>query len=56
MKKLVSLLLVLLLSLSAAFLPALAEEEKVLNVFTWATYIDDGTVAKFTEQTGIKVN
>ena len=56
MKRLVSLLLTLLLVLSAALLPALAQEEKTLNVFSWATYIDDGTMAKFTEQTGIKVN
>lgn len=57
MKKLVSLLLASLL-LAALSLPALslAEEEKVLNLFTWATYIDDGTVAKFEEQTGIKIN
>ena len=31
-------------------------EEKVLNFFSWATYIDDATVARFTEQTGIRVN
>lgn len=31
-------------------------EEKVLNFFSWATYIDDATVARFTEQTGIKIN
>lgn len=55
MKKLFALALAALLILSSLSL-ALAEEEKVLNVFTWATYIDDNTVKKFTEQTGIKVN
>ena len=54
MKKLLSLILASLMLLG--LVPALAEEEPVLNVFTWATYIDDDTVAKFTEQTGIKVN
>ncbi|MHC1786303.1 MAG: spermidine/putrescine ABC transporter substrate-binding protein [Christensenellales bacterium] len=55
MKKSLALVLsalLLLSSLTAAF----AQEEKVLNLFTWATYIDDATVAKFTELTGIKVN
>ena len=57
MKKLASLLLALLL-FAGLLMPTLsmAEEEKVLNLFTWATYIDDGTVAKFEEQTGIKIN
>ncbi len=54
MKRLLSLLLALLML--PALPLALAEEEKVLNLFTWATYIDDATVAKFTEETGIKVN
>jgi len=54
MKRFSALMLAALLL--ASFPLALAEEEKVLNVFTWATYIDDGTVAKFTETTGIKVN
>ncbi len=54
MKRLMSLLLALAL---LATLPlALAEEEKTLNLFTWATYIDDATVARFIEETGIKVN
>ena len=52
MKKLLSLLVASLLVLG--LVPALAEEEPVLNVFTWATYIDDATVAKFTEETGIR--
>jgi len=56
MKKLLSALLVLALMLSLTLPLVQAEEEKLLNVFTWATYIDDATVAKFTEETGIKVN
>jgi len=56
MKKLLSLMMALLLVLGAALPLALAEEEKVLNFFSWATYIDDDTVARFTEETGIKVN
>ena len=54
MKRLMSLLLAL--ALLAALPLALAEEEKTLNLFTWATYIDDATIARFTEETGIKVN
>ncbi len=57
MKKLFSLMLAALMVFGLT-LPVIgqAEEEKVLNLFTWATYIDDGTVAKFEEQTGIKIN
>lgn len=32
-----------------------AEEEKVLNVYNWSDYIAEDTLAKFTEETGIKV-
>ena len=56
MKKTLSALLVLALVLGLALPLVQAEEEKVLNFFSWATYIDDATVAKFTEETGIKVN
>jgi putrescine transport system substrate-binding protein len=35
---------------------ALAEEEKVLNVYNWSDYIASDTVEKFTAETGIKVN
>ena len=31
-------------------------EEKVLNVFTWATYFPDDILKAFTEETGITVN
>lgn len=55
MKRLLTLLLaVALLALPVA---SLAEEEKVLNIFTWDTYIDQDTIlTPFTEATGIKVN
>lgn len=35
---------------------ARAEDEKVLNVYNWSDYIADDTLAKFTAETGIKVN
>ena len=55
MKKTLSLILALLVVLMA--LPACAEDEKVLNIFTWDGYIDYETVIKpFEEQTGIKIN
>ena len=55
MKKLLSLLLAL--SMLTISLVSLAEEEKVLNVFSWDGYIDYETVIKpFEQETGIKVN
>ncbi len=54
MKKLLSILLASLMLLG--LVPAMAEEEPVLNVFSWATYIDDNTIARFTQETGIRVN
>jgi len=33
-----------------------AEEEKVLNIFSWEGYIDAQTLEEFTNDTGIKVN
>ena len=56
MKKTLTILIAALLLLGLASPLATREEEKILNLFTWATYIDDATVAKFTEQTGIAVN
>ncbi|MBQ8506452.1 MAG: spermidine/putrescine ABC transporter substrate-binding protein [Clostridia bacterium] len=53
MKKLLSLLLIAVLALSAS---AFAEEEKVLNIFTWDGYFDETTLTQFQEETGIKVN
>ena len=35
---------------------ALAQEEKVLNVYNWSDYIADDTIAKFEAETGIHVN
>ncbi len=35
---------------------ALAEEEKVLNVYNWSDYIASDTLERFTADTGIKVN
>lgn len=62
MKKL-SLLLAVLLVLSLVLTgcgakkeEAPAEEEKVLNIFTWAGYFDENTLGQFQEKTGIKVN
>ena len=54
MKKFLCMLLaaaLLLLSVGAV-----AEEEKVLNIFTWEGYIDEETLADFTAETGIKIN
>ena len=56
MKKFTALLLVTLLLVSGLTAAWAQEEEKVLNLFTWATYVHEDTVKKFTEQTGIKVN
>jgi putrescine transport system substrate-binding protein len=36
--------------------PALAQEEPVVNVYNWSDYIAEDTVAKFEAETGIKVN
>ncbi|GEO82257.1 polyamine ABC transporter substrate-binding protein [Pararhodospirillum oryzae] len=35
---------------------AVAEEEKVLNVYNWSDYIAEDTLAKFQAETGIRVN
>jgi len=55
MKKM-SLILVLALVFALVLPATLAEEEKELNIFTWATYFDETTLAMFEEETGIKVN
>ena len=50
---------VLLSTVASAMLfsfSAIAEEEKVLNVYNWSDYIAEGTLKKFEEETGIKVN
>lgn len=54
MKKMVAALLFLaMLALAGA---GFAEEEKVLNVFTWEGYFDDTTLSQFKEETGITIN
>ena len=39
----------------AASAGAHAQEEKVLNIYNWADYIAEDTIANFTKETGIKV-
>lgn len=57
MKKTLAWLFALMIMVLPMGSMAQAEEEKVLNLFTWDTYIDYETVIKpFTEATGIKVN
>lgn len=56
MKKLLSVLLALSM-LAALPLLSSAEEEKVLNIFSWDGYVDYASVIRpFEQQTGIKVN
>ncbi len=42
-------------SLTFAASSALAQEEKVLNIYNWSDYIGDDTIANFQKETGIKV-
>ncbi len=42
-------------SLTLAASSALAQEEKVLNIYNWSDYIGDDTIANFQKETGIKV-
>ncbi|MFZ6845029.1 extracellular solute-binding protein [Undibacterium sp. RuTC16W] len=37
-------------------LPAMASEEKVLNLFNWSDFIADDTIKNFEKETGIKVH
>src|SRR5260370_20918678 len=39
-----------------AGMPAIAAEEKILNIYNWSDYIAPDTVSKFEAETGIKVN
>ena len=55
MKRFFAVLLVAAMLLSMG-VTALAEEEKVINIFTWEGYFDENTLARFTEETGIQVN
>ena len=45
------------LAASAALLStaALAQDEKVVNVYNWSDYIDESVLADFEKETGIKV-
>lgn len=54
MKRFLAMILAMLMILSAAAFAA--EEEKVLNVFTFEGYYDETTLTEFTKATGIKVN
>ena len=54
MKRLLAVALALVLAIAAGC--AFAEEEKVLNVFTWEGYFDETTLSQFEEETGIEVN
>lgn len=54
MKRFLALCLALSLVLTLA--PALGEEEKVLNIFSWEAYVDETTIANFTAETGISIN
>lgn len=56
-----ALLLTLCLLLSACggqqeTAPVQEQEEKEINIFTWAGYFDENTLAQFEKETGIKVN
>ena len=43
-------------AVAAALLsPAMAQEEKVLNIYNWSDYIADDTIKNFEKETGIKV-
>jgi putrescine transport system substrate-binding protein len=42
-------------ALLPAALPAMAEEEKVLNIYNWSDYIAEDTIKNFEKETGIKV-
>jgi len=54
MRKLVSALLFAVVTVAAGAVSA--AEEKVLNVYNWSDYIARDTLARFTAETGIKVN
>lgn len=43
------------LAAALASSPAIAEEEKVLNIYNWSDYIGDDTIKNFEKETGIKV-
>lgn len=55
MKRFVSTLLVVVLTICLTGCAA-AEEEKVLNIYTWEGYFSDEVLAGFTADTGIRIN
>jgi putrescine transport system substrate-binding protein len=55
LEKMRTVALVVALTL-VALAPARADEDKVLNVYNWSDYVAPGTLAEFTQRTGIKVN
>jgi putrescine transport system substrate-binding protein len=44
-----------LAAVALAAVPAMAEEEKVLNIYNWSDYIAEDTLKNFEKETGIKV-
>ncbi len=40
---------------AAAAAPAMAQEEKILNIYNWSDYIAEDTIRNFEKETGIKV-
>lgn len=57
MKKILMLLLVILLATATlAGCGTKSDDQVTINVYNWGDYIAEETIAKFTEQTGIKVN
>ena len=48
--------LCLTLALAYSAIPAQAEEDPVLNIYNWADYIGQDTLARFERETGIRVN
>lgn len=54
--KLSNVVVMLMVSTTVLYtVPALAQEEKILNIYNWADYIADDTVKNFEKETGIKV-
>ncbi|MCY9875222.1 spermidine/putrescine ABC transporter substrate-binding protein PotF, partial [Vibrio natriegens] len=43
------------MTLGLAPLTSIAAEDKVLNIYNWSDYIAEDTIAKFEQETGIKV-
>ncbi len=54
-RNLVDLISIVVFVAFVAPTPAVAQEEKVLNVYNWSNYIADDTIKNFEKETGIKV-